>query len=75
MAFLKGEELKASYNGYTSCPLITGIGKAILAEFGYNNVLLPSFSFIDPTEESWAVWVMEEQMLQPAYNAMLSGRV
>ncbi|EHD2266055.1 NAD(P)/FAD-dependent oxidoreductase [Vibrio cholerae] len=75
MAFLKGDELKASYNGYTSCPLITGIGKAILAEFGYNNVLLPSFSFIDPTEESWAVWVMEEQMLQPAYNAMLSGRV
>lgn len=75
LAYLKGNALNASYNGYTSCPLITSLGKAILAEFGYNNVLLPSFSFIDPTEESWAVWVMEEQMLQPAYNAMLFGKV
>ncbi|WP_413166259.1 NAD(P)/FAD-dependent oxidoreductase [Aeromonas salmonicida] len=75
ISFLNGSELTAKFNGYTSCPLITAIGKAVLAEFGYNNVLMPSFNFIDPTEESWAVWVMEEKMLQPAYNAMLLGKV
>lgn len=75
LSYLNGHELKAQYNGYTSCPLITGIGKAILAEFGYGNKLLPSFGFISPTEESWAVWVMKEKMLQPAYYAVLSGKV
>lgn len=73
--FLQGQELSAKYNGYTSCPLITGIGKAMLAEFGYGAELMPSFAFIDPKKESWAVWVMKEKMLQPAYYAMLRGRI
>jgi len=75
LSYLTGAELTSKFNGYTSCPLITAIGKAVLAEFGYGNVLMPSFGFIDPTEESWAVWIMEEKMLQPAYNAMLLGKV
>ena len=75
LAYLAGQPLTARYNGYTSCPLITSIGRAILSEFGYEGKLMPSFSFISPTEESWTVWMMKEQMLQPAYNAMLHGRV
>ncbi|KKO44975.1 twin-arginine translocation pathway signal protein [Arsukibacterium ikkense] len=75
LAYLAGQPLPARYNGYTSCPLITSIGRAILSEFGYEGKLMPSFSFISPTEESWTVWMMKEQMLQPAYNAMLHGRV
>jgi sulfide:quinone oxidoreductase len=75
LAFLAGKELQANYNGYTSCPLITAIGKAMLVEFGYGGKLLPSFPFISPKEESWAVWVMKEKMLQPAYYAMLGGKV
>ena len=27
------KELNATYNGYSSCPLITGYGKMVLAEF------------------------------------------
>lgn len=75
LAYLAEQPLKARYNGYTSCPLITSIGRAMLAEFGYGGELMPSFPFISPTEESWAVWVMKEKMLQPAYYAMLNGRV
>jgi sulfide:quinone oxidoreductase len=75
LSFLAGQPLQARYNGYTSCPLITSIGRAVLAEFGYGGELMPSFPFISPTEESWAVWVMKEKMLQPAYYAMLNGRV
>lgn len=75
LAFLSGQALPARYNGYTSCPLITSIGRAILSEFGYEGKLMPSFGFISPTEESWLVWMMKEQMLQPAYNAMLHGKV
>lgn len=75
LAYLAGQPLPAKYDGYTSCPLITSIGRAILAEFGYGGKLMPSFPFISPTEESWAVWVMKEKMLKPAYYAMLNGQV
>jgi Uncharacterized NAD(FAD)-dependent dehydrogenases len=75
LSFLNDKPLAAKFNGYTSCPLITGFGKAILAEFGYGGKLLPSFPFISPTEETWMAWVMKEQMLLPAYQAMLDGKI
>ncbi|MBF8223150.1 FAD-dependent oxidoreductase [Halomonas sp. 328] len=76
LAHLQEQPLQARHNGYTSCPLITGIGKAMLVEFGYDNNLdfLPSFPFIDPRDESWAAWVMKDRMLQPAYYAVLEGQ-
>ncbi|WP_100638399.1 FAD-dependent oxidoreductase [Marinobacter salexigens] len=77
LAYLQEKPLPARHNGYTSCPLITDIGKAMLVEFGYDNNMefLPSFSFIDPKEESWSAWVLKDYLLQPAYYAMLEGRV
>lgn len=74
VAVLAGKALEQRYNGYTSCPLITGIGKAMLVEFDYDNNLVPSFSFIDPLTEHWLSWVIEEQLLRPTYMAMLRGR-
>ncbi|SFX19473.1 NAD(P)/FAD-dependent oxidoreductase [Marinospirillum alkaliphilum] len=77
LAHLQGRPLPAKHNGYTSCPLITGIGKAMLVEFGWadNMAMIPSFSFIDPMAESWTVWVMKDRMLRPAYYAMLEGKI
>jgi sulfide:quinone oxidoreductase len=37
----RGAEGTETYNGYTSCPLITRIGRAMLIEFDYNNDLTP----------------------------------
>ncbi|PMR73367.1 NAD(P)/FAD-dependent oxidoreductase [Billgrantia endophytica] len=76
MAQMQGQTLPARHNGYTSCPMITGIGKAMLVEFGYddNFAFLPSFPFIDPKDESWVAWVMKDRMLQPAYYAVLEGQ-
>lgn len=77
LAALQEQPLPARHNGYTSCPLITGIGKAMLVEFGWadNLAMMPSFSFIDPMAESWIVWVMKDRMLRPAYYAMLEGKI
>lgn len=75
VALMNDRAPTAEHNGYTSCPLITGIGKAMLVEFGYDNVMLPSFPFIDPKDESWAVWIMKDRMLKPAYYAMLEGHI
>ncbi len=64
----------AVYNGYTSCPLITRIGRAMLVEFDYDNNLVPSFpGIIAPLEELWITWLMKEIALKPTYLAMLRG--
>lgn len=72
---IQGQAMTARYNGYTSCPLITGVGKGILVEFDYALNMVPSFPFISPYQEHWVPWVMKDRMLLPAYNAMLRGRI
>jgi sulfide:quinone oxidoreductase len=75
VAQIEGRESSETYNGYTSCPLITQVGKAMLIEFDYKNNLTPSFpGIIAPLEELWISWLMKEIALKPTYNAMLRGR-
>lgn len=69
-----GRDPTATYNGYTSCPMVTAYGKAMLIEFDYDGTLIPSFPFIDPLEEHWISWAIEEKGLKGAYRAMLRGR-
>ncbi|MCC7017527.1 MAG: NAD(P)/FAD-dependent oxidoreductase [Rhodospirillales bacterium] len=71
---LTGRQTTAAYDGYTSCPLITRFGRAMLIEFDYDGKLVPSFPFIDPLEENWISWVIDEKALRGAYRAMLRGR-
>lgn len=69
-----GRAARKTYNGYTSCPMVTAIGKAMLIEFDYDGKLIPSFPFIPPLEELWVSWLIEEKGLKGAYRAMLRGR-
>lgn len=72
---IAGREGTRLYNGYTSCPLITRIGRAMLVEFDYQDNLTPSFpGVIAPLEELWISWLMKEVALKATYNAMLRGR-
>ncbi len=74
VAQIAGKEGTKSYNGYAGCPLITGIGKALLIENDYTKELTPTFpGIIDPMEELWASWLVKFSM-KPAYYAMLRGR-
>ena len=75
VAAIEGRDGTETYNGYTSCPLITRIGRAMLVEFDYQNNLVPSFpGIIAPLEELWISWLMKEVALKATYNAMLRGR-
>jgi sulfide:quinone oxidoreductase len=75
VATIAGRTSEARYNGYTSCPLITRIGRAMLVEFDYEDNLVPSFpGVIAPLEELWITWVMKEVALKPTYLAMLRGQ-
>lgn len=74
LADLQGQESDAVYGGYTSCPLITQIGKAMLVEFDYNNNLYESFpGIISPLEELWTSWLVETVGLKSTYLSMLRG--
>jgi sulfide:quinone oxidoreductase len=74
IASIAGKTSPEVYNGYTSCPLITRLGRAMLVEFDYNDNLTPSFpGIIAPLEELWVSWVMKEVALKPTYTAMLRG--
>src|SRR5690606_10707527 len=75
VADIAGRTSDAIYTGYTSCPLITRLGRAMLIEFDYRNNLVPSFpGVIAPLEELWITWVMKTMALKPTYIEMLRGR-
>jgi len=72
---VKGEELTAKYAGYTVCPLITDIGRVMLAEFDWTVMPTPLFP-LDPTVERWAWWLMKVYALKPMtmYGMMTMGK-
>lgn len=70
---LAGEPLAAKYNGYTSCPIVTGYGKLILAEFDYDGNPQETFPF-DQAQERWSMYLLKAYALPTLYwNAMLRG--
>lgn len=77
LAVLDGREPTAHYDGYGSCPLTVEKGKILLAEFGYEGRLLPSFPkwLIDPEKPSRLAWLLKSDALPWIYwNGMLKGR-
>lgn len=71
---LKGEALNAQYTGYTSCPLVTGYGKLVLAEFDYNNEPMETFP-MDQSKERWSMYQLKRRVLPWLYwNKILTGK-
>ena len=68
-----------SYQGYSSCPLVTGYGKMVLAEFNYKNEFTPDPKlkqlFIkDSSKEHWRLWLLKKYILPHLYwNKMMKG--
>lgn len=70
-----GEALEARYDGYASCPLVTGYGKLILAEFDYEGRPAESFPF-DQAKERYSMYALKLHGLPAMYwNGMLRGRM
>lgn len=75
IAMMKGEEMNAFYNGYSSCPIITGYNKLVLAEFDYNNIPVETFPF-DQSKERWSMYQMKKYLLPYLYwNQILPGKM
>ncbi|KAM6119532.1 sulfide:quinone oxidoreductase, mitochondrial isoform 2-T2 [Pterocles gutturalis] len=70
---MKNQLPTKKYDGYTSCPLVTGYNKVILAEFDYNAQPLETFP-IDQSKERATMYHMKADMMPFLYwNALLKG--
>lgn len=73
-SLLKNEPLRASYDGYSSCPIITSSHAMLLAEFDYDLNLEPTFPLLDPTKPHRVYWYLKKYGLPFMYwNLMLKG--
>jgi sulfide:quinone oxidoreductase len=74
LASVDGKPMTERYDGYTSCPLTTGYGKLILAEFGYDLKPHETFPF-DQSKERWSMYMLKKHLLPKLYwSGMLRGR-
>ena len=75
MATLRNQTLTASYNGYTSCPVLTGYGKLVLAEFDYTNTPTETFPF-DQSKERYSMYLLKKYILPFLYwTRILQGKM
>jgi len=71
---------KKSYNGYSSCPLVTGFGKMVLAEFDYDGNFIPDpklkqMLVFNSEKEHWRLWMLKKYGLPHLYwNKMMKGK-
>lgn len=73
LAAMAGKTPAARYTGYSSCPIVTGYGKLMLAEFDYDNKPTETFPF-DQSKERWTMWVLKRYILPWLYwNKILNG--
>lgn len=74
LAATRGQSLPAQYEGYTSCPLITGYNRLVLAEFDYDKNLQETFPF-DQSKERRSMYLLKKHLLPRFYwNRMVKGR-
>ncbi|MFA7335350.1 MAG: FAD/NAD(P)-binding oxidoreductase [Candidatus Obscuribacterales bacterium] len=72
---MRGEPLTKSYDGYSSCPLVTGYSSLVLAEFDYDLIPQETFPF-DQSEERYSMYVFKKDILPQIYwQGMMKGLV
>jgi sulfide:quinone oxidoreductase len=75
LATMNGQGVRRQYDGYTSCPLVTGYGKLILAEFDYDLNPKETFPF-DQSQERYSMYLLKAYGLPALYwQGMMKGRL
>ncbi len=73
LATINNQEGLAAYDGYASCPLVTGYGKLVLAEFDYNMQVKETFPF-DQGQERRSMYYLKKYVLPKFYwDVLLKG--
>ncbi|MEK7432747.1 MAG: FAD/NAD(P)-binding oxidoreductase [Cyanobacteriota bacterium] len=75
MSLIENRSSSLEYDGYSSCPLVTGYGSLILAEFNYLSQPTESFPF-DQSKERFSMYMLKAYALPQMYwNGMLRGKM
>ncbi|MGB3150560.1 MAG: FAD/NAD(P)-binding oxidoreductase, partial [Maribacter sp.] len=81
MSLIKDQKLSTKkYDGYSSCPFLTGYGKMVLAEFDYTKEFKPDpklkrLLIKDSSKEHWRLWILKKYILPYLYwHKMLKGK-
>ncbi|XP_003382833.1 PREDICTED: sulfide:quinone oxidoreductase, mitochondrial-like [Amphimedon queenslandica] len=70
---MKGQNPDSEYDGYTSCPLVTGYNTCILAEFDYTGTPLETFPF-DQGKERQTMYYLKADILPEVYwHGLIKG--
>ncbi|MCG3086424.1 NAD(P)/FAD-dependent oxidoreductase [Sporosarcina cyprini] len=73
IALMRQQPMPATYDGYSSCPIVTGYNKLILAEFNYDKQPVESMPFNQAVERT-SMYVMKKDLLPIMYwDGMLKG--
>lgn len=80
ISYLKQKQVNNySYQGYSSCPLVTGYNEMVLAEFNYKNEFTPDpklkqMLVFNSAKPHWRLWILKKYILPHLYwNKMLKG--
>lgn len=73
VSLMREQPMKAVYDGYSSCPIVTGYNSLILAEFDYDKQPQESMPFNQAIERT-SMYLMKKELLPIMYwNGMLKG--
>ncbi|ORX78947.1 mitochondrial sulfide:quinone oxidoreductase [Basidiobolus meristosporus CBS 931.73] len=74
LSLMAGKSLNAKYDGYTSCPLVTGKSKLVLAEFsGYTSKPLETFPVNQAEERSSMYYLTAHALPELYWSGLLKG--
>ncbi|XP_037025498.1 sulfide:quinone oxidoreductase, mitochondrial [Bradysia coprophila] len=74
ISFLNGTNQLIAYDGYASCPLVTGYDRCIMAEFDYDLKPKETFPFAQNVER-YSMFLMKRDVMPALYwKLMLNGR-
>uniref|UniRef100_A0A182PTM6 Sulfide:quinone oxidoreductase, mitochondrial n=1 Tax=Anopheles epiroticus TaxID=199890 RepID=A0A182PTM6_9DIPT len=73
MAVMEGKTPNQIFDGYASCPLVTGYNTCVLAEFDYSLTPLETFP-LDQRKERFTMYLMKKDFMPPLYwHLLLNG--
>ncbi|XP_052889356.1 sulfide:quinone oxidoreductase, mitochondrial [Anopheles moucheti] len=73
MAAMEGKTPNHVFDGYASCPLVTGYNTCVLAEFDYSLTPLETFP-LDQSKERFSMYLMKKDFMPALYwHLLLNG--
>lgn len=71
---IEGRRPVINYDGYASCPLVTGYHTCILAEFDYDLQPMETFNFLNQAKERYSMFFLKRDAMPQLYwHMMLNG--